>query len=79
MASSVAVVMVVPLGVIADRHRIEEFQTKTLPVIQHYDEMGLLVEIDANLPKDEVELQVLGALAVRAGVNINARIVEEAN
>ena len=61
------------------KHRIEEFQTKTLPVIKHYDDMGLLVEIDANLPKDEVELQVLGALAIRAGVNINARIVEEAN
>lgn len=58
------------------KHRIEEFQNKTLPVIQHYDEMGLLVEIDANLPKDEVELQVLGALALRAGIDINAKIVE---
>lgn len=50
--------------------RINEFQHKTLPVIDHYRRLGLLVEIDATLPKDEVESQILGAMAVRAGVSL---------
>lgn len=47
--------------------RMDEFQAKTLPVIEHYRELGYLVEIDASLPKDEVERQILEEMAVRAG------------
>lgn len=46
--------------------RISEFHTKTLPVIEHYRDMDLLVEIDATLSKDEVEGQILNAMATRA-------------
>lgn len=52
--------------------RIVEFNEKTLPVIEHYRELGYLVEVDASLPKDEVEKQILGAMAVRANFALSA-------
>lgn len=46
--------------------RIEEFNTKTLPVIEFYRDHNLLIEVDASLSKDDVEKTILGQLAVRA-------------
>lgn len=46
--------------------RIDEFKQKTLPVIEYYRQHGLLIEIDASLPKDEVEQLILEELALRA-------------
>lgn len=46
--------------------RIEEFKNKTLPVIDFYRERGLLIEVDASLPKDDVERIILEELAQRA-------------
>lgn len=46
--------------------RIDEFNEKTIPVFDVYREAGLLIEIDASLPKDEVEKQILDALFERA-------------
>ncbi len=46
--------------------RIEEFNVKTLPVIERYRDLGYLIEVDASLPKDEVEQHILGGLALRA-------------
>ena len=43
--------------------RVDEFNAKTLPVIETYKDLGLLVEIDASLPKDEVEQKILDAIA----------------
>lgn len=34
--------------------RINEFKTKTIPVIQHYKTMGLLVEVNGDQNRDEV-------------------------
>ncbi len=51
-------------------HRISEFENKTLAVIEHYRELGYLIEVDATLSKDEVERKILGEMAVRAGVSL---------
>jgi adenylate kinase len=49
--------------------RIEEFNQKTMPVIEYYRESGLLIEVDASLPKDEVEQVILEQLALLAELN----------
>lgn len=49
--------------------RIEEFNQKTLPVIEYYRQHDLLIEIDASLPKDEVERLILEGLVLRASQN----------
>jgi adenylate kinase len=49
--------------------RIEEFNQKTLPVIDYYRDLGLLIEVDASLPKDEVERAILEQLVLRAEQN----------
>ena len=46
--------------------RINEFNEKTLPVIDYYRNAGLLIEVDASLSKDEVERTILDQLALRA-------------
>lgn len=46
--------------------RIEEFKAKTLPVIDFYRDRGLLIEVDASLPKEDVERIILEELAKRA-------------
>ena len=42
--------------------RYEEFQTKTLPVIDFYRQAGLLIEIDSRIPKAEVTQIILAEL-----------------
>ena len=34
--------------------RIEEFNKKTIPVLQHYQQLGLLVQVQADMSRDEV-------------------------
>lgn len=46
--------------------RYEEFQTKTLPVIDFYRQAGLLIEIDSRIPKAEVTQIILQELLKRA-------------
>lgn len=46
--------------------RFEEFNQKTLPVIEYYREKGLLVEIDGTLDIARVSQDILDALAVRS-------------
>ncbi|MBR3232853.1 nucleoside monophosphate kinase [Candidatus Saccharibacteria bacterium] len=36
------------------QHRIEEFRTKTAPVLLHYRSMGLLIEVGADAERDVV-------------------------
>ena len=45
------------------RKRIEEYRNKTLPVLKHYQELGLLVSVPANLSRDQVFAKVVEALA----------------
>ena len=42
--------------------RYEEFQTKTLPVVDYYRDQGLLIEIDSRIPKAEVTQIILAEL-----------------
>jgi len=43
--------------------RLQEFQTKTMPVIQTYRDSGLLIPINANQPKKDVFAEVVQKLA----------------
>lgn len=47
------------------RHRLEVYREQTEPLIGIYAERGLLVEIDALGPIDEVTLRITEALAAR--------------
>ena len=49
--------------------RINEFRTKTMPVIQTYRNLGLLIPIRADMSKDEVFTEVLQKLAAFAASN----------
>jgi len=42
--------------------RIDEFQNKTLPIIEHYRGMGILIEINSIMPQDEVSKEILTQL-----------------
>ena len=43
--------------------RINEFREKTVPVLRHYQELGLLVPVKADAPRDQVFANVIEALA----------------
>lgn len=43
--------------------RINEYREKTIPVLQHYQELGLLVPAKADAPRDQVFANVITALA----------------
>jgi adenylate kinase len=45
--------------------RIDEFNQKTMPVIEYYRDSGLLIEVDASLSKEEVERAILEQLIAR--------------
>lgn len=49
--------------------RISEFKDKTLPVIEVYRQMGLLVEINGEQSRDEVFEEVIDKLASRASAS----------
>lgn len=42
--------------------RIQEYREKTLPVLRHYQELGLLVSVPAAAPREEVFTNVVNAL-----------------
>lgn len=43
--------------------RLNEYREKTVPVLRHYQELGLLVPVKANAPRDQVFANVVDALA----------------
>lgn len=45
------------------QRRIDEYHEKTLPVLKHYQQLGLLVSVPAALPRDQVYKKVVEALA----------------
>ena len=50
--------------------RINEFREKTVPVLRHYQELGLLVPVKADAPRDQVfanVIETLASFASRAG------------
>ena len=42
--------------------RLEEFHTKTLPVLEHYHELGLLIRINGNQSRDTVFNEIVDKL-----------------
>ena len=44
------------------RTRLEEFRTKTMPVLQHYQELGLLISINGDQPRDAVFNEIVEKL-----------------
>jgi adenylate kinase len=44
------------------RHRLEVFQTETLPLLDYYERRGILVRIDAVGPVDAVTERILAEL-----------------
>ena len=42
--------------------RLDEFRIKTLPVLLRYRELGLLVEVKADLPRDQVFMELINQL-----------------
>lgn len=46
--------------------RFEEFETKTLPVIERYRDLGLLIEIDATESREAVRDSIIEKLVQRA-------------
>lgn len=49
--------------------RINEFKNKTMPVLEHYRDLGLLVTVDADAPREQVFQNVLNALVNRASAS----------
>lgn len=43
--------------------RFKEFRDKTIPVLEHYHDLGLLIEIDGTQTKDAVTHDILTSLA----------------
>ena len=45
------------------RTRLTEFKTKTVPVLNHYDELGLLIKIDGAKSREEVFTELVEKLS----------------
>lgn len=54
------------------RNRLEEFRTKTLPVLQHYKDLGLLININGDQSREAVFAEIIEQLYIRATSSISA-------
>ncbi len=48
------------------KNRLQEFRTKTLPVLQHYKALGLLVEVNGDQLRNDVFAEIIDKLYARA-------------
>ena len=48
------------------RNRLQEFRTKTLPVIQHYKDLGLLIEVNGDQAREAVFNEIIDKLYDKA-------------
>lgn len=44
------------------RNRLEEFRTKTMPVLEHYKSLGLLVSVNGDQSREEVFVEMINKL-----------------
>lgn len=44
------------------KHRIEVYHTQTKPLVEHYRQLGLLIEVDGDQPIDQVTENLLGLI-----------------
>ena len=54
------------------QNRLQEFRTKTLPVIQHYQSLGLLIEVKGDQSRDAVFNEIIDKLYHKATNRPNA-------
>ena len=47
-------------------NRLAEFRTKTMPVVQHYKSLGLLIEVNGDQPKEAVFNELVDKLYAKA-------------
>ena len=47
-------------------NRLQEFRTKTIPVLQHYKSLGLLIEVNGDQSRDAVFREIISKLAAKA-------------
>ena len=52
------------------RTRIQEFRQKTLPVLQYYKSLGLLVEVNGDQPRDAVFNEIVEKLYAKASESL---------
>ena len=45
------------------KHRLEQYREKTEPLIDYYEDRGILHRVDGEQPPDEVEERIHGLLA----------------
>ena len=48
------------------RNRLQEFRTKTLPVLKHYKELGLLIEVNGDQSREAVFAEIIDRLSSKA-------------
>ena len=48
------------------KKRLQEFNEKTLPVLKHYSELGLLVSVNGDQSRDAVFSEMIGKLYQKA-------------
>lgn len=51
------------------KNRLIKFKTKTLPVIEYYRQKNLVIDIDGNLPREEVTKLIIEQLSIFASKN----------
>ena len=54
------------------RTRLMEFRTKTLPVLQHYRDIGLLVNVNGDQPREDVYEEIVNKLYQKANADLKA-------
>ena len=52
------------------RTRLEEFRTKTLPVLRHYQDLGLLININGDQPREAVFNEIVEKLYQKASESL---------
>lgn len=52
------------------RNRLKEFREKTMPVIQHYKSLGLLIEVNGKQSRDEVFNEIVEKLYEKASKSL---------
>lgn len=50
------------------KNRLKEFREKTIPVLQHYQSLGLLIEVNGDQPRDKVFNEIIDKLYYKATI-----------
>lgn len=51
------------------KNRLKEFREKTLPVITHYNALGLLINVNGDQPRDVVTAEIFSKLYAKASAS----------